>query len=87
MTWHAAWIEEDGPLRPARLRMNCLQAPTMKAPPKIAKRRRTRGAVMVEYAFLLLAFGIPAMTGTIAAGVQLVKGYTVTRNLLLHVGP
>jgi hypothetical protein len=42
---------------------------------------------MVEYAFVLLAFGVPTMTATIAAGVKLVKGYTAERNLILHVGP
>lgn len=42
---------------------------------------------MVEYAFLLFAFGIPVMVATIATGVSLVKSYTLTRNLILHAGP
>jgi hypothetical protein len=42
---------------------------------------------MVEYAFLLFAFGIPVMVATIATGVNLVKSYTATRNLILHAGP
>lgn len=37
--------------------------------------RRSRGAVLVEYAFLLTVFAIPAMMGIAAGGVQLVRNY------------
>jgi hypothetical protein len=67
--------------------MTSFQAVPMRAAPRVAKRRRTRGAVVVEYAFLLLAFGVPTMAAAIAGGVKMVQGYTITRNLLLHVGP
>jgi hypothetical protein len=55
--------------------------------PKVAKRRRTRGAVMVEYAFLLMAFGVPTLAATIAGGWKMVDGYTKNRNNLIHIGP
>jgi hypothetical protein len=42
---------------------------------------------MVEYAFLLMAFGIPTLVAVTAAGWKLVNGYTTNRNNLLHVGP
>jgi len=61
--------------------------PALKTAPKVAKRRRTRGAVMVEYAFILLAFGLPTMAAGIKYGADMVDGYTKTRNRLLHVGP
>jgi hypothetical protein len=59
----------------------------LKAVPRVAKRRRTRGVVIVEYALLLVGLGIPFMTAAIAGGVKMVHGYTITRNLLLHEGP
>jgi hypothetical protein len=62
-------------------------ATSWRAAPRVAKRRRTRGAVMVEYAFLLIAFGVPTMVAGIAGGVKMVHGYTITRNLMLHAGP
>jgi hypothetical protein len=67
--------------------MTSLHAGALRTAPRVAKRRRTRGALMVEYAFLLFAFGIPVMVATIATGVNLVKSYTATRNLILHAGP
>jgi hypothetical protein len=62
-----------------------------KSLPKVArageKRRRTRGAVLVEYAFLLMAFGVPTLIATIAGGWKMVDGYTKTRNNIIGVGP
>ena len=51
------------------------------------RRARSAGVVMVEYAFLLTAFGIPVMVGTAAAGVALVRGYGNVRNDILHEFP
>ncbi len=49
--------------------------------------RRARGVVMVEYALLLVGFGVPVMLGTAAAGIHLIKAYGDIRNDQLHVGP
>jgi hypothetical protein len=51
------------------------------------QRNRSRGAVMVEYAFLLVGFCVPVMAATAAAGVQLVHGYGLIRDNMLHKGP
>jgi hypothetical protein len=52
-----------------------------------ARAKKARGVVMVEYAFLLVGFGVPVMIGTAAAGVSLIKGYGLMRNDMLHKGP
>jgi len=49
--------------------------------------RRTAGVVMVEYALLLVGFGVPVMIGTAAAGIQLIKAYGDIRNDILPKGP
>jgi len=54
---------------------------------KLRRRRWTRGAATVEYSFLLLAFCVPVLIATIAAGHSLVKGYTKMRNVVLAKGP
>ena len=56
---------------------------------KARQRRRNRslGAVMVEYAFLLVGFGVPVMLATAAGGIQLIKGYGALRYVILHKGP
>lgn len=51
------------------------------------KRNSSPGAVMVEYAFLLLAFGVPVMAGTALAGISLISDYGNVRNSLLHKYP
>jgi Flp pilus assembly pilin Flp len=51
------------------------------------RRNRSVGAVMVEYAFLLVAFCVPVAAGTVAAGVKLITNYGAIRNNLLHKGP
>jgi len=49
--------------------------------------KRSSGVVVVEYAFLLVFFGVPVMLGTAALGIKMIKGYGEIRNDLLHVGP
>jgi hypothetical protein len=51
------------------------------------QRRRTAGVVMVEYAFLLVFFGVPVMIGTAAAGIHLIQAYGDIRNDMLGKGP
>jgi|GEM_PF-1802030 len=50
-------------------------------------RGRRRGAVLVEYAFLLTAFAIPAMMGIVAGGVAMMKDYQEARAHLLRPFP
>jgi hypothetical protein len=42
---------------------------------------------MVEYAFLLVFFGLPVMLATAAAGITLIRVYGDIRNDLLHQYP
>jgi Flp pilus assembly pilin Flp len=49
--------------------------------------RASSGAVLVEYAFLLVGVAVPVMAALAAAGVQVVTGYGEVRNAILHVGP
>jgi hypothetical protein len=49
--------------------------------------RRRAGVVVVEYAFLLVFFGIPVIIGTTFLGIKMIKGYGEIRNDQLHVGP
>ena len=46
-------------------------------------RRRFRGAVMVEYALLLVAVGIPAIAGLSAGGLATYNTYVRARNQIL----
>lgn len=50
-------------------------------------RSRRRGAVMVEYAFLLMAVGIPAVAGLTLGGQQMYKNYVKARNDMLWPMP
>jgi Flp pilus assembly pilin Flp len=45
--------------------------------------RRSRGAVMVEYALLLVAVGIPAIAGLSAGGLATYNTYVRARNTML----
>jgi hypothetical protein len=54
---------------------------------KKSLRSSTRGVVMVEYAFLLVFFGIPVIVGTTAAGIHLIQVYGDIRNDMLGKGP
>lgn len=46
-------------------------------------RARGRGAVMVEYALLLVAVGIPAIAGLSAGGLATYNTYVRARNAML----
>jgi hypothetical protein len=50
-------------------------------------RSRSAGVVMVEYAFLLVFFGLPVMLATAAAGITLIRVYGDIRNDMLHQYP
>lgn len=50
-------------------------------------RKARRGAVMVEYALLLVAVGIPAMVGLGLGGQQMYKNYLKGRNAILWPMP
>ena len=50
-------------------------------------RRGLRGAVMVEYALLLVAVGIPAMAGLATGGLGMYKQYVRARNAVLSPIP
>ncbi len=54
---------------------------------RVKFRRRARGAVLVEYAFLLVAFAIPVMAGLVIGGVKMLKGYHVARDQMLDPFP
>jgi hypothetical protein len=49
--------------------------------------RRTRGAVQVEYAFLLLFVMVPAATVLLAGGRSMYEEYLTTRTALLSSMP
>ncbi|MDB4942700.1 MAG: hypothetical protein JWP97_2234 [Labilithrix sp.] len=50
-------------------------------------RSRRRGAVMVEYAFLLVAVGIPTVAGCMAGGVRMLRNYQEGRDAILAPFP
>lgn len=50
-------------------------------------RARSRGAVLVEYAFLLTAVAIPAMMGIALGGSAMLKDYQEARAHLLRPFP
>ena len=52
-----------------------------------SRRRGRRGAVLVEYAFLLVAFAIPVMAGITAGGVQMYNNYKTARDHMLGAFP
>lgn len=43
------------------------------------RRRKQRGAVLVEYAFVLVAFAIPAIAGLLAGGRVMYNDYVSTK--------
>ncbi len=51
------------------------------------KRRPARGAVIVEYAFLLVAFGIPVSMAVVAAGNQMFQQYKDAKAAILRPLP
>jgi Flp pilus assembly pilin Flp len=50
-------------------------------------RHTLRGAVMVEYAFLLVAVGVPTVVGLTAGGKKMYDGYKNGRNAMLSPFP
>jgi hypothetical protein len=50
-------------------------------------RGHQRGAVMVEYAFLLFAVGIPIAAGCIAGGAAMVSQYNEARDAIFAPYP
>lgn len=50
-------------------------------------RRRTRGAVQVEYAFLLLFVMVPSAACLLAGGRLMYQTYLTTRSALLSASP
>lgn len=54
-----------------------------------ATRRRhgPRAAVMVEYAFLLVAVAIPTMMGLVAGGKKMLETYEIARDHILSPFP
>lgn len=54
---------------------------------KRQRRARARGAVMVEYAFLLVAVGIPSVVGLLAGGAAMYKEYQSDKAQLLRPLP
>lgn len=51
------------------------------------KRARRRGAVMVEYALLLVTVGIPVFAGLGMGGVIMFQDYVAARNAMLSPFP
>ena len=51
------------------------------------RRARSRGAVLVEYAFLLTALAIPVMAGITAGGVAMMREYQEARDSFLRPFP
>jgi hypothetical protein len=50
-------------------------------------RKRSRGAVMVEYAFLLSFVFVPLSAGVVAGGMKALKDYRLTRGWVLKNTP
>lgn len=51
------------------------------------RRTRSRGAVIVEYSFLLIAVGIPAVGGLLLGGKHMYDDYTQAKKVLLGFTP
>ena len=52
-----------------------------------ALRKNKRGAVLVEYSFILVAVGIPTVVGISAGGVQMYNDYQTARAAMLSGSP
>ena len=55
--------------------------------PLLRRRGASRGAVMVEYAFLLVAVGVPAVAGLTAGGKTMYDGYKTGRDAMMSPFP
>jgi hypothetical protein len=51
------------------------------------KRRSARGAVLVEYSWLLLLIGIPALGGILKGGQAMFNEYTAAKTHILRPMP
>jgi hypothetical protein len=60
---------------------------TMTTASSARRRARTRAAVMVEYAFLLLTVAIPTVVGLAGAGRVMVRQYKSARDHILKPYP
>lgn len=58
-----------------------------KRPTISTSRRSLRGAVMVEYGFLLVAVGIPVLAGCVLGAAGLLSDYNVGREHILRSTP
>jgi Flp pilus assembly pilin Flp len=54
---------------------------------KSPRRNGSRGAVMVEYTFLLVFVFVPLVIGATAAGVQLMKNFQTGQSYILGSTP
>lgn len=61
--------------------------PRFLSPASRLSRRMRRGAVMVEYAFLLVAVGVPAVAGLTAGGKTMYDGYKKGRDSMISPFP
>lgn len=50
-------------------------------------RARSRGAIMVEYALLLVAVGVPTVAGVTLAGVKMFDQYGKARTAIIQANP
>ena len=53
----------------------------------LRSKRLTRGAVMVEYSFLLAFVFVPLSVGVVEGGKHLIKDYRLTRGWVLKNTP
>jgi hypothetical protein len=69
--------------------MNAIDGQTVggRAMKDAKKRRRTRGAVQVEYAFLLVFVMVPAAAVLLVGGRQMYQAYLAERSALLSSAP
>jgi Flp pilus assembly pilin Flp len=52
-----------------------------------SKMRKSRGAVLVEYALLLTFFAVPVIGGITAGGAAMLRQYQTTRTEILNPLP
>ena len=82
--WHVPWMVGGVMVSPEKPQVTSSHGSRGS---RRSSRRRTRGVVMVEYAFLLAFFGVPVMLATASAGIALINGYGNVPNDILGKGP
>jgi Flp pilus assembly pilin Flp len=60
---------------------------TVRRPARARMSRKTRGAVMVEYAFLLAFVAVPTAIGCVAGGLKLLKNFQTVQAYMLDSSP